>query len=290
MTLDGSIERIERKPRTASEFLEVLQNRESIADASKVAVVVAHPDDESIAFGAQLHRFSECFVIHITDGVPLDSREWEDKGFKSPDAYGRMRNREMHTALDRAGHTGLRQGLGIPDQRAALSLAQTACRLADMFEKQGTRFVLTHAYEGGHPDHDATAFAVHTAKKLLAKKGILIEIIEAPLYRVNPETGKSVRQSFVPIEGTETFEFILNDDERALKKELYQAHASQNGVLSTMSTTTEWLRVAPEYDFTRLPNNGHMSHLYPDSEINPERWLTLTTEALKILELVRARS
>ena len=27
----------------------------------------------------------------------------------------------------------------------------------------GTRVVVTHAYEGGHPDHDAVAFAVHAA-------------------------------------------------------------------------------------------------------------------------------
>jgi LmbE family N-acetylglucosaminyl deacetylase len=51
--------------------------------------------------------------------------------------------------------------LGIPDQAASLGLAGLARRLAVQLAASGAEVVVTHAYEGGHPDHDATAFAVH---------------------------------------------------------------------------------------------------------------------------------
>src|SRR6185437_9724842 len=39
--------------------------------------------------------------------------------------------------------------------------------------------VFTHAYEGGHPDHDAVAFAVHAACRL---SDIPPAIVEMPYY------------------------------------------------------------------------------------------------------------
>ncbi len=272
-----------KTPENAREFLEKLRNREAIEPNSSVAVVVAHQDDEVIGFGAQFSRFPGCTVIHVTDGAPADPREW--KGLTRAQ-YAALREKEMNAALTLAGQTGSRESLGVADQGVAFMLAETARKLAERFEKNDTKFVLTHAYEGGHPDHDGVAFAVHAAKKLLEMKGRTLQIIEAPFYRVEKEGAKNVRQSFVPARSSETATLPLNEAEQDLKKKLYEAHASQRGVLSTMSTTTEWLREASDWDFNQLPNEGKLSHIFTDAGIGAETWTALTGQAHRALGIV----
>src|SRR6266545_3371700 len=57
--------------------------------------------------------------------------------------------------------------IGLVDQEASLHLNELTRRLAALFREFGVRDVLTHPYEGGHPDHDAAAFAVHGACRLI---------------------------------------------------------------------------------------------------------------------------
>jgi LmbE family N-acetylglucosaminyl deacetylase len=241
---------------------------------------VAHQDDESIAFGAQIPRFPGCVMVHVTDGAPNDPKEWKGR---TRNEYAELREQEMHAALDNAGHTGERHSFGSPDQQAAFKLEENAHALAELFKKNRTAFVMTHAYEGGHPDHDATAFIVHAAKRLLEKEGIAISIIEAPLYRM--QGARSVRQRFIPAVGARIHTFRLDGKERALKEKLYAAHASQSGVLSTMSTTTEWLREAPHYDFTTAPNGGNLSRIFRSAGIGKTAWEDMAREALDTLDL-----
>ncbi len=40
--------------------------------AERVMIVVAHPDDETIGLGAQLRRFEDALLVHVTDGAPRD--------------------------------------------------------------------------------------------------------------------------------------------------------------------------------------------------------------------------
>ena len=274
----------EKIPATAGAFLEKLRAGEAIPEDSKVAVVVAHQDDESIAFGGQISRFPGCMMVHVTDGAPEDPKEWQAKGFESQAAYADVRNREVNTALDIAGHTGPRESLNVTDQKVALQLAESAKTLATLFIKQGTKFALTHAYEGGHPDHDAVTFAVHAAKELMKQENLTLTIIEAPLYR--REGSESVWQQFVPMEGTQEFALELNDEQRALKPQLFTAQPSQGKVFGHISMDTERLRAAPEYDFRQPANGGNLSHIFADAGL-AESWTTLTDQALKSLRLTK---
>ncbi|MBY0111164.1 PIG-L family deacetylase [Patescibacteria group bacterium] len=276
---EGSQEKRDRVLSPANEFIERLIRGESFERGAGVAVVVAHQDDESIAFGAQLPKLPEALMVHVTDGAPNDEKEWKGKGFKSKEDYAETRRRELTDALNIVGHSGERVSLGIPDQGASAVLAQTAKRLADMFRAQGIHTVLTHAYEGGHPDHDATAFAVHAAQKIIEKEGGTLTIIEAPLYR--PVDGVSTKQSFAPAD-TETYMIPLTVDQQELKQKLYDAHGSQRDAFAEMSTRHEWLREAPPYSFTELPNNGQVSRLYREAGLDTE-WTNRTSTALEEL-------
>jgi LmbE family N-acetylglucosaminyl deacetylase len=272
------------------ELLERFQLKKTIENPSEIAIVAAHQDDESIAFGSLIKRISKCLIVHVTDGAPDNPKEW--KGADTRDQYAHIRDRELDIALDRAGHIGERVSLGLVDQGAALRLAENARRLAELFEKRGIRIVMTHAYEGGHPDHDSAAFIVHAAKELMKKRGLELSIIEAPLYRMVGQ--ELVSQNFTSNGDSKIFEIDLTKDEMLSKSMLFDAHRSQTGTFNqllrnrpesrVMSTEKEWVREAPKYDFSELPNDGNLSYIFANSGLK-EKWRTLTTQALRDLEL-----
>ena len=128
---------------------------------ARVAVVVAHPDDESLWAGALLGRLRDGLLIHLTDGAPEDMADAARSGFGSRQAYSDKRAAELRLALRLLGYAGERRGYGLRDQSAVEHLPELTERLsADL---RGAAVVATHAYEGGHPDHDAAALAVRRA-------------------------------------------------------------------------------------------------------------------------------
>jgi LmbE family N-acetylglucosaminyl deacetylase len=140
--------------------------------------------------------------------------------------------------------------LGWPDQEAALHLRELTDDLA--LRLAGCEVVLTHAYEGGHPDHDATAFAVRHAAERMGPGAPAI--VEMPFYRAGGE-GR-LAQSFAPAPGGDETVIALGPDEVRLKERVFAAHATQREVLGWFSTATERFRPARRYDFRALPNGG----------------------------------
>jgi N-acetylglucosamine malate deacetylase 2 len=157
--------------------------------------------------------------------------------------------------------------MGIPDQQAALELTAISTQLARQFLRHGIEIVLTLAYEGGHPDHDATAFCAHRAvRRLESATGI----VEMPLYRAG-DNG-ALNQSFAP-DGRAPVTLRLTSVEWALKSRMVEAHATQKNVLAGFSLERELFRVAPTYDFLALPNGGKVLYDREDWGMNSAKWL-----------------
>lgn len=230
----------------------LLQLARGEAAGVSVLIVAAHPDDETIGLGALLQRLPGATVLHVTDGAPRDGRDATRHGFASVAAYADARRAEALAALSVAGIPEDRAlTLGVPDQEAALHLVPVAHRIAEALRKAKPDLVVTHAYEGGHPDHDAVAFAVRAALQMAGPR----PSAEMTGYHAGPQ-GIEVGR-FLPAED-EAIVFPLTPTSAAAKQRMVDCFATQRAVLAAFPIADELLRPAPPVDFTQPPHPGRL--------------------------------
>jgi LmbE family N-acetylglucosaminyl deacetylase len=231
------------------------------AVAARVVIVVAHPDDETIGLGAQLGRFRDALLVHVTGGAPRDGEDARRYGFAGIADYAGARERELAAALRAGEALRLRRlALGIPDKEAWRDLAGLARRLADVLRVEEPACVFTHAYEGGHPDHDAAAFAVRAACRLAATPPAIVEM---PFY--HRRDGRFVTGEFLPAPsprnpGIRVYSLEIAGEARRRKQRMIDCFATQLWLLEQFDLATERFRVAPEYDFRRPPHPGALHY------------------------------
>jgi LmbE family N-acetylglucosaminyl deacetylase len=246
--------------------------------ARRVIVVVAHPHDETIACGALLSRTSAVPVVLVTAGAPLEPADAMRLGTFSAQAYAETRRAEMRQALQIAGIRDDRLiALGFRDREVAQEIIPLAHKLAEIFLLHNSSTVLTHAYEGGHPDHDATALAAHLAGALLAGKGHSVAVFEMPFYRLG-EDGP-VHQSFTT-GGGDGIGIALNPDEQARKARMMQCFATRKSILAPYKLDAERFRPSGLTRFLQLPNEGRLYYETRDWGMTGARWLSLAEEAI----------
>jgi LmbE family N-acetylglucosaminyl deacetylase len=241
---------------------------------------VAHPDDETLACGAQLARLRNALIVHVTDGAQRTRADAAD--------CAAVRRRELAAALDLAGIAPSRAvSLGAADQAASFHLVEIARRLNDLLADFSPEIVLTHPYEGGHPDHDATCFAVHAAIPSPASgrgdAAARRRIIEAAFYHAdaNP-TGWQVLD-FLPFADRAVCTVAPTPARQAQKQRLLACFESQSGMLAQFPPTHERYRLAPRYDFTRPPHAGQLFYERYDWGVTGSEWRALAAAAQREL-------
>ncbi|MCU1275428.1 MAG: hypothetical protein JWO48_2859 [Bryobacterales bacterium] len=251
-----------------------------------VAVVVAHPDDEVIGAGCLLTELQNANLIHVTDGAPLDLRDAVTAGFRTREEYSQARRAELESALEFTRISPARRRfMGVVDREASLHLAALTRELARVFEELRPEVVLTHPYEGGHPDHDATAFAVHAARDMYQQKTGMNAYFTVEMTSYYERDGLRVTGEFLPCDGCESVTRELSDDECASKRKMLACFATQQRVLSWFQIMRERYRVSPRYDFTRPPHPGSLHYERFGWGMTGERWRALARAALHELGL-----
>jgi LmbE family N-acetylglucosaminyl deacetylase len=248
---------------------------------SEAVLVFAHPDDEVIAVGARLGRFRQSRFVHVTDGAPRNEQDSRAHGFSTLDAYRQTREGEMRTVFQKAGVcAAAHECFGIPDQEASLSLPELVRRLHIVLKASRPDVVFTHPYEGGHPDHDACAFGVrHAIARLKAEGSGTPLIVEAVFYHAGPhgiETGGFLAHP----QTTEEVSYTLSDAERNRKRELLDCFTTQRETLQGFGLACERFRIAPDYDFTRLPHEAPLFYDHFPWGMKSDRFRELARSAI----------
>jgi LmbE family N-acetylglucosaminyl deacetylase len=252
-----------------------------------VAIVAAHPDDEMIGLGALLSSLpaahaEECSasyaLIHVTDGAPRSEHDARNAGCPTWKEYAALRRREFEKALDACGiNDAVTLCLDCPDQQAVFRIAANAIQLAAILGQFHPSVVFTHAYEGGHPDHDATAAAVHAAICLLKSPCALVEFAG---YHAGPY---GIECECFLDKTADVVERPLTISESRQKRDLLNCFASQSRVLAQFPLKDEPLRPAPQYDFARPPHAGPLYYERFDWAVDPAQWRALTGRAFRDL-------
>lgn len=250
-------------------------------------VVTAHPDDEVIAAGVMLSRLRRAGVICVTNGAPHNVRHANAAGFDNRWDYGEARQKEAEAALALTGREiAPLCNVGIADQEATLHLVPTTLYLVHRFRLEFDR-VITHAYEGGHPDHDSVAFCVHAACALIAKAGETPPVIvEAPLYNA-PGGAFQSNQFLANGDAGPVAHFKHSPAEQALKTAMFDCHATQSKILAQFDLTEEKFRQAPRYHFAAAPHPGKLGFDSFGWFLNGRKWRAHAWRALRELDLWR---
>jgi LmbE family N-acetylglucosaminyl deacetylase len=240
-----------------------------------VVLLVAHPDDEIIGAGSRLHLCENLTLVHVTDGAPRDLQDARAHGFYTAQAYAAARRRELDRALEAAGARPVhRVSLDVPDQEASLNLTHIANRLTRVFAEAHPELVITHPYEGGHPDHDACAFAVHRAA---GRTGV--EVAEFACY--NGHLGCFAANEFIG--QPDAFSVVLTPPEQQRKRRALDCFDTQRHTLAQFGLWCERFRPAPRYDFARPPHPGRLYYEHFDWGMTGHAFRMLARSAADVL-------
>lgn len=228
-------------------------------------MLLAHPDDETLGSSTLLAALGPAaHVVHVTDGAPRAMGDAEHAGCATREAYAALRRQECAAALALVGlGASQHEMLGVVDQEAWRDLVGLTRQVMRVVERSRPALLVTHPYEGGHPDHDATAFAAHAACALLRADKLRADGTEPPIvveqtsYHADPDPDAPDRlatASFLVVPGAGAVTTVVLDDaERARKADMMAAYASQARVLVQFPLAVERFRHAPAYEFTRPP-------------------------------------
>ena len=211
-------------------------------------VLVAHPDDEVITAGALMQRMKKPIVVYATDGAPRNEYFWRQYG--SREAYADVRRKEAVRALGVVGAEAIflweHVDGGIVDQELFLRLPAAVAAFEKIIAQTKPDSLLTIAYEGGHPDHDAVCFIASHVGKCNR-----IPVWESPLYH-RDTNGEPVVQTFPNRNGSELVRAIEGAPLQR-KLEMVDAYESQKNVVESFHPEVEVFRPLADYNFSKPP-------------------------------------
>jgi LmbE family N-acetylglucosaminyl deacetylase len=244
----------------------------------RCSVIVAHPADEVVGAGCLISKLVDVTVLHVTDGAPM--QDAEAAGFKNRSRYAQVRRAECLAALAIANVPEDQVfDFALTDHCAAHCLADLTRKITTFLQQSAADIVITHPYEGGHPDHDATAFATHAALRLMKQNGFRPPaLFEMALH---PSTDfKAKLPQFLPGSEREITTLLLDERARKLKRRMFACFETQRESLAVSPVGPEKFRQPSTYDFSAPPQDGKLHYENFDWALRRDEWQLLASKAL----------
>jgi LmbE family N-acetylglucosaminyl deacetylase len=266
-----------RKPQSAHAWL---FGTGDLTRTMHCSVIVAHPADEIVGAGCLISKLVDVTVLHITDGAPCDMHDAKAAGFEERSGYAEARRQECLAALALANVPEDRVvEFAITDHCVANCLADLTKKITTFLQQSAADIVVTHPYEGGHPDHDATAFATHAALRLMKESGfrppVLFEMALHP-----SEDFKAKLLEFLPGSERETTTLLLDTRAQERKQRMLACFETQRESLEASPVGPEKFRQPPAYDFSVPPHDGKLHYENFDWAPRSDEWQSLVSKAL----------
>jgi len=210
----------------------------------------------------------------MTDGSPLDMQDAHALGLATREEYAEIRRRELRDALTLVPVAAERcLQFSFIDKETMRNLVEIVEVLEEFVSRVQPDVVLAPAYEGGHPDHDAAAFAV----AMVARRRGSFHMLEFPLYHAG-EDGDMVIGEFAG--GGPSEQVIqLAAEECYLKRKMVACFRSQAEFISGFPISNERFRPATVHNFTEPPHPGPLLYERWGWGISGEEWRQCAKEA-----------
>ncbi|HYJ88604.1 MAG TPA: PIG-L family deacetylase [Pyrinomonadaceae bacterium] len=249
---------------------------------TRCAVIVAHPADEIVGAGCLISKLTDVTILHVTNGAPHEPDDALNAGHVNSSEYASVRRRECLAALAIANVPEIRVvELSFPDHLASLHLTDLTRRIAAFLQHSGADIVVTHPYEGGHPDHDATAFATHSALRLLKENGLRPPVLFEMALHPSSDF-KAKLPEFLGSDG-ETTTLLLDERSLELKRRMFDCFETQRESLAISPIGPERFRKHLVYDFAAPPTEGRPHYENFDWAPSWKEWQSLARRALEDL-------
>jgi len=222
----------------------------------RILIAVAHADDETL--GCFSHLADNILILHATDSTPKDPRYAIKNGYSDVETYREARRLEMLEALAVAGLDPARHW-HVLDHIADQETPRNVAAIREKVRSLRPDVIYTHAYEGGHPDHDTLSFALEP----LTREGI--EVWEFPLYHASPEGLLSVNR-FLD-HNSDAHPVHLSAARVEQKRRMLDCFRSQKRVIDYFAIETELFRPMRNYNFDAPPHAGPLYY-----EIRQHGW------------------
>lgn len=244
------------------------------------AVIVAHPADEIVGAGCLISKLVDVTILHVTNGAAHDPDNADEHGFKDAEEYARARRQECLSALAIANVPEDRVvELNVPDHFASHCLTNLTRSIATFLQHSAANIVVTHPYEGGHPDHDATAFATHSALRLMKENGLRPPVLFEMALHPSSDF-KAKLPEFLPGSDGETTTLLLDDRALELKRQMFECFETQRESLEVSPFGPERFRKHLVYNFAAPPNGGKPHYENFDWAPSGKEWQSLARKAL----------
>jgi len=252
----------------------------------RLLVLAAHPDDETIGASQMLGGLPGATVVYLTDGAPREVKFRSPHFSGSRELYASVRAEEAVAALAQVQLSPQQiLFLSASDQEAIFHVGELVYELLGVVEEFRPSIIVTHAYEGGHPDHDTAALVARLTVELTPRRDLprpeLVEMTSYHALRGKLVTGEFLATSPLT-SGNIRGGVLLNMSaaERMRKARMLACYVSQSHVLSAIPLEPERLRRAPVYDFTQPCHPGALWYEVLGWPLTGWRWRQLAGQAL----------